>query len=56
MKWYMRKCIRCGRYTLREDKCPYCGGELVIPHPPKFSPQDKYIKYRYELKKEKKLI
>jgi len=42
----LRKCIRCKRYTLKQDKCPYCGGALVIPHPPKFSPDDKYIKYR----------
>lgn len=56
MKWLLRKCIKCGRYTLRKDACPYCGGELVVPHPPRFSPVDKYVEYRYKLKKEKGLI
>ena len=46
----MRKCIRCGRYTLRRDKCPVCGGELHVPHPPRFSPEDKYVAYRYRMK------
>ncbi|MEM3642004.1 MAG: nucleolar RNA-binding Nop10p family protein, partial [Candidatus Bathyarchaeia archaeon] len=31
---------------------PYCGGNVRIPHPPKFSPDDKYLKYRIMLKKE----
>ncbi|MEM0365572.1 MAG: nucleolar RNA-binding Nop10p family protein [Acidilobaceae archaeon] len=31
----MRKCVNCGRYTLRKDKCPYCGRELIVPHPQK---------------------
>jgi H/ACA ribonucleoprotein complex subunit 3 len=26
--------------------CPYCGGKVHIPHPPKFSPDDKYVRYR----------
>ncbi|MEM0444435.1 MAG: nucleolar RNA-binding Nop10p family protein [Nitrososphaerota archaeon] len=30
----LRRCSSCWRYTLRTDKCPYCGGELVNPHPP----------------------
>jgi len=51
MKGVLRKCSICGKYTLKKDKCPYCGGSLVIPHPPKFSPEDKYGKYRYLAKK-----
>ncbi|MCD6096038.1 MAG: RNA-protein complex protein Nop10 [Thermoprotei archaeon] len=51
MKFLLRKCIKCGEYTLRRDKCPYCGGPLKNPHPAKFSPEDKYGKYRRELKK-----
>ncbi len=51
MKWIMRKCARCGRYTLRHDKCPYCGGPLMVPHPPRFSPEDKYVAYRIEMKR-----
>lgn len=48
----MRKCSTCGRYTLRKDLCPYCGSPLITPHPPRFSPEDKYLKYRYKLKKD----
>jgi len=50
MKWIMRKCPKCGRYTLKRDKCPVCGSELVVPHPPRFSPEDKYLKYRLRMK------
>ena len=46
----LRRCKNCGRYTLRKDRCPYCGGELEIPHPPKYSPDDKYGKYRLIMK------
>ncbi len=42
----LRRCRDCGRYTLRKDKCPYCGGELRVPHPPRFSPEDKYRRYK----------
>ncbi len=50
MRWLMRRCRECGRYTLRRDRCPVCGGELYVPHPPRFSPEDKYVAYRYRLK------
>jgi H/ACA ribonucleoprotein complex subunit 3 len=50
--WLLRKCELCGRYTLKQSGCPYCGGNVRIPHPPKFSPDDKYLKYRMALKKE----
>jgi H/ACA ribonucleoprotein complex subunit 3 len=46
VRWLLRRCIDCGRYTLREDECPYCGGKVRIPHPAKFSIDDKYAKYR----------
>ena len=46
----LRRCKRCGRYTLRKDKCPVCGGEVENPHPPKFSPEDKYGLYRLAMK------
>lgn len=46
----MRRCKNCGRYTMRKDRCPYCGGELEVPHPPKFSPEDKYGRYRLLMK------
>ena len=51
----IRKCKKCGRYTLKE-RCPECGAETVSAHPPRFSPEDKYGKYRRLIKfgKEKK--
>ncbi|MGC8573537.1 MAG: ribosome biogenesis protein [Caldisphaera sp.] len=52
MRWLMRKCVNCKKYTLNQDKCPYCGGPLKVPHPPKYSPSDKYVEYRYKLKYE----
>jgi len=45
MKWKLRRCGKCGRYTLKPT-CPVCISETGIPHPAKFSPQDKYAKYR----------
>jgi H/ACA ribonucleoprotein complex subunit 3 len=48
----LRKCIHCGRYTMKTDVCPYCRGRLTMPYPPKFSPQDKYGEYRRKYKME----
>lgn len=48
----LRKCEKCSRYTLRTDVCPSCGGQVHIPHPAKFSPDDKYAKHRVALKGE----
>ncbi|QOJ79760.1 nucleolar RNA-binding Nop10p family protein [Infirmifilum lucidum] len=39
-------------YTLRRDRCPYCGGELKAAHPAKFSPEDPYGEYRRKMKLE----
>ncbi len=46
----MGKCMACGRYTLH-DPCPECGGKAISPHPPRFSPEDRYGHYRRRLKK-----
>jgi H/ACA ribonucleoprotein complex subunit 3 len=51
MVWLLRKCEKCGSYTLKKNTCPRCGGIVHIPHPAKFSPEDKYLKYRLALKK-----
>ena len=47
----MKICPECNNYTLK-DLCPVCKVPTVNPHPPKFSPEDKYGKYRRIIKKE----
>ena len=47
----MKYCNKCKRYTLK-DICPICGEKTIIKEPPRFSPQDRYGKYRRILKKE----
>tara|TARA_Y100000310_G_scaffold275909_1_gene292688 strand:- start:3073 stop:3294 length:222 start_codon:yes stop_codon:yes gene_type:complete len=39
------KCKECMEYTM-EKNCPKCKGEAVSVVPAKFSPEDKYGKYR----------
>ena len=46
MVWLLRKCVKCENYTLNQESCSNCGGSVSIPHPAKFSPDDKYAKYR----------
>ena len=38
------KCLKCGEYGF--EKICKCGGECISPKPAKFSPADKYSKYR----------
>ena len=45
MKHLIRKCSACNRYTLRR-LCPKCNAPTLDPHPPKYSPDDKYVRYR----------
>ncbi|RNJ78070.1 MAG: RNA-protein complex protein Nop10 [Nitrosopumilus sp. H8] len=45
MKFQLRRCTECKRYTLKE-KCPACSGDTASAHPAKFSPDDKYMRYR----------
>jgi len=47
----IRFCEKCKIYTLKYD-CPYCGEKTVLRIPPKYSPDDKFAKYRRKLKKE----
>ncbi len=47
------KCNKCGKYTL-ERYCE-CGGNCLSPKPAKFSPEDKYGRYRLEYKKKQSL-
>ncbi|MCL2475479.1 RNA-protein complex protein Nop10 [Candidatus Bathycorpusculum sp.] len=51
MNWQLRKCEKCGIYTLNKANCTACGGNVRIPHPAKFSPDDKYLKYRMAAKR-----
>ncbi|MEM1532560.1 MAG: RNA-protein complex protein Nop10 [Desulfurococcaceae archaeon] len=51
MKWLMKRCIKCRRYTLK-DRCPICGSQVVTPHPPRFSPEDRFVEYRVKAKME----
>jgi H/ACA ribonucleoprotein complex subunit 3 len=41
----MRRCGRDGTYTLAEC-CPVCGCPTASAHPPRFSPEDRYGRYR----------
>jgi H/ACA ribonucleoprotein complex subunit 3 len=49
MKLRLRKCPKCGRYTLKEI-CPVCGTPTKSAHPPRFSPVDRWGEYRRKAK------
>ncbi|WXG40708.1 MAG: RNA-protein complex protein Nop10 [Candidatus Freyarchaeum deiterrae] len=51
MRYLLRKCVDCGEYTFKEI-CPYCGGKVRVPHPARFSIEDRVGKWRRQLKKE----
>ncbi len=55
MRFLMRKCVKCKIYTFK-DRCPSCGAETASAHPPRFSPEDKYGKYRRLAKKKWGLV
>jgi H/ACA ribonucleoprotein complex subunit 3 len=46
----LKRCRDCGSYTLA-DICVACDVKAGSPHPPRFSPQDKFGKYRRMLKR-----
>jgi H/ACA ribonucleoprotein complex subunit 3 len=52
VKSLMLKCLECSRYTLA-DKCPSCGGKTATVHPARYSPDDRYARYRSPLAYEK---
>ncbi len=41
----IRKCVKCGRYTL-QVACPACSSGTVCTIPMKYSPDDRYGEYR----------
>tara|TARA_Y100000815_G_C12966029_1_gene358518 strand:+ start:186 stop:353 length:168 start_codon:yes stop_codon:yes gene_type:complete len=45
LKNLLRKCPKCQEYSLKE-KCLECDEKTITPHPPKFSPDDKYSRLR----------
>jgi H/ACA ribonucleoprotein complex subunit 3 len=45
VKSLILRCVECGNYTL-SDKCPKCGGRSVTAHPARYSPDDRYARYR----------
>ena len=51
MASHIMKCPVCEKYTLQET-CSSCRHPTLRPLPPKFSLEDKYGKYRREVKKE----
>ncbi|NMC05273.1 MAG: ribosome biogenesis protein [Candidatus Lokiarchaeota archaeon] len=49
----LSKCLACKAYTMKDGVCPSCGGsETRSVYPPKFSIDDKYGKYRREMKRQ----
>ncbi len=45
MRSHIRKCPECRRFTL-EERCESCSVATENTFPPKFSPEDRYGKYR----------
>ena len=41
----LKKCSKCRSYTLK-DECGACSAQTINPHPPKYSPLDKYAGIR----------
>jgi H/ACA ribonucleoprotein complex subunit 3 len=48
MKSLIKKCSNCRRYTM-DERCQLCGSETVSAHPAKYSPDDRYARYRSPL-------
>ncbi len=45
---HILKCTNCNKYTMKLI-CT-CGNKTIDVKPPKYSPEDKYAKYRREVK------
>jgi len=45
MRFQLKKCSKCKKYTLK-DICKECNEKTHGVHPAKFSPDDKYLRYR----------
>ena len=51
MAKHIYRCTTCENYTMRKE-CAKCSEKTISPKPPKFSLNDKYDKYRREVRKE----
>ncbi|MCJ2556970.1 MAG: RNA-protein complex protein Nop10 [Candidatus Thermoplasmatota archaeon] len=49
MRTLIRKCKDCDIYTLGGG-CPKCGSSTGMALPPRFSPEDRYGRFRRQLK------
>jgi len=45
MRHMIRRCPKCLLYTLK-SVCKKCGAPTVDAHPARYSPDDKYVRYR----------
>ena len=45
MHFQLRRCPICGKYTMKTE-CSSCKEDTISAHPAKFSPDDKYVRYR----------
>lgn len=45
MKFQLRKCEKCQIFTLKEI-CDSCKVKTLSAHPAKYSPDDRYLRYR----------
>jgi len=52
MRSLFYRCIECNCYT-QKDICKNCSSKTVNPLPPKYSPEDKYGKYRRKIMRHK---
>ncbi|MEM4389664.1 MAG: nucleolar RNA-binding Nop10p family protein [Candidatus Micrarchaeia archaeon] len=43
MRFKLRKCVVCGSYTLMNE---HCGAATKFAHPARWSPSDKWARYR----------
>jgi H/ACA ribonucleoprotein complex subunit 3 len=48
MRNLLFRCQKCSRYTM-EANCPLCGEATKMAAPAKYSPDDKYARYRSPL-------
>lgn len=49
MAKHILRCEKCNTYTMK-DVCDKCGAKTVIVRPPKYSPEDRFAKYRRQAK------